>query len=126
MNPNTLLLRQIHPSWVREGRVTSQAFKPTPKDDRKLSVSNGDMVSPRDSWMNYIKRNLASHGVLAVSVLECAKHDLEVSPDPLLEQQDHTVIDFSTLNSISQMERISKILTAYSFSRGWLFLPVLE
>ena len=38
MNSKTILLRQIHPIWIQQGRVTSQAFRPTPKDENKLSV----------------------------------------------------------------------------------------
>jgi len=29
MTPETMLLRQIHPSWIQLDRVTSQAFMPT-------------------------------------------------------------------------------------------------
>jgi hypothetical protein len=39
MTPETLLLRQIHPSFVQAGRVTSQAFRPTPKDGSLLSIT---------------------------------------------------------------------------------------
>jgi|GEM_PF-2366173 len=34
-----LLFRQVHPSFVRDGRVGSQAFRPTPKDKKMLSVA---------------------------------------------------------------------------------------
>lgn len=33
-----LLHRQVHPNWIRDGRITSQAFRPTKKDDNKLSI----------------------------------------------------------------------------------------
>ena len=36
-----LLHRQVHPSWIQEGRITSQAFSPTPKDLGLLSVYLG-------------------------------------------------------------------------------------
>ena len=44
MTPDTLLFRQVNPGWIREGRVTSQAFKPTAKDEKKLSVYDGDQA----------------------------------------------------------------------------------
>jgi hypothetical protein len=44
MTPQTRLLRQIHPSFVQAGRVTSQAFRPTPKDDNHLSVVDGNRL----------------------------------------------------------------------------------
>lgn len=43
MTPDTLLLHQIHPSFIQYGRVTSQAFRPTPKDEGFLSVDDGDI-----------------------------------------------------------------------------------
>ena len=46
MTGTTLLLRQIHPSFVQDGRVTSQAFRPTPKDESLLSVYDGDQITP--------------------------------------------------------------------------------
>jgi hypothetical protein len=53
MNAQTLLLRQIHPSFVQQGRVTSQAFRPTPKDESKLSMYDGDQITPEASWRHY-------------------------------------------------------------------------
>ena len=38
MNENTLLLRQIHPAFIQQNTITSQAFRPTPKDEKLLSV----------------------------------------------------------------------------------------
>jgi len=38
VNDSTLLHRQVNPAFVQSGRVTSQAFKPTPKDQGLLSV----------------------------------------------------------------------------------------
>jgi len=46
MNSDTLLLRQINPFWFQNGRETSQAFRPTPKDEKLLSVYGGDLISP--------------------------------------------------------------------------------
>ena len=53
MTGDTLLLRQIHPSFVQDGRVTSQAFRPTPKDDAQLSAYDGDQITPVAAWLNY-------------------------------------------------------------------------
>jgi hypothetical protein len=47
LNDTTLLHRQINPSWVQQGRVTSQAFRPTPKDESKLSVMTVIKLSRR-------------------------------------------------------------------------------
>ena len=122
MNSDTLLLRQIHPHWVREGRVTSQAFKPTPKDNRRLSVSDGGMITPQESWERHISRGYASFGVLAVTVQECKDNNLDACPEPLEEQPEHAVIDFNNVASNSQIEKLSKILTSMAIKRGWCYL----
>lgn len=68
MNLETLLLRQINPSFIQNGRVTSQAFRPTPKDENKLSVYDGDQITPEDSWRHFTLNPLCSSaGVMAVS-----------------------------------------------------------
>ena len=54
MTDDTLLLRQIHPSFVQSGRVTSQAFRPTPKDEFLLSVYDGDRIEAQASWRHFV------------------------------------------------------------------------
>ncbi len=120
MNDATLLLRQVNPSWIQQGRVTSQAFKPTPKDDFKLSVYDGDLITPLDSWTHFTEMlRLQSVGTLAVTVAECSAQELPARPDtqPFLE---HAVVDFTGLGS-SQIEKKSKKLNALAAGRGWLF-----
>lgn len=45
--------RQIHPKWVHDGTITSQAVSPARKDDKHLSVCDGDMISHEDAWRHY-------------------------------------------------------------------------
>ena len=51
MTDSTMLLRQIHPAFVQADQATSQAFRPTPKDDGKLSVYDGDKIRSRESMV---------------------------------------------------------------------------
>jgi hypothetical protein len=53
MTGATFLLRQVHPSFVQAGRVTSQAFRPTPKDRSLLSVYDGDQITPEAAWIHF-------------------------------------------------------------------------
>jgi hypothetical protein len=109
MNEYTLLLRQIHPGFIQNGRPSSQAFRPTPKDEQKLSVFDGDMISPSDAW-DYYNKNLClvSIGVMAVSVPECSDLALSVIPDPE-PFPEHVLIDFSA-HGISAIEKKAKQL----------------
>ena len=122
MNNVTLLHRQVNPSWIQEGRVTSQAFKPTPKDEFKLSVYDGDLISPEDAWGHYTQTLLLdSIGVLAVTVVECSAHELDARPDPE-PFPEHAIIDFTGLGT-NQIEKKSKKLKASAVDRGWQFQP---
>ena len=118
MNDSTLLFRQVNPSWFQNGRVTSQAFRPTPKDEFKLSVYDGDLIDAEASWQHFTK-TLDSIGTLALTVSECHELELEARPDPFPE---HAVIDFSGLRK-NQIETKSKKLRVVADARGWQFQP---
>ena len=65
MTDDTLLLRQVNPAWIQDGRITSQVFRPTPKDSKRLSVYDGDQISAEDAWSHYVRElELESVGVL--------------------------------------------------------------
>ncbi|MFH1136219.1 MAG: hypothetical protein V1816_09050 [Pseudomonadota bacterium] len=120
MNDHTLLLRQIHPGFVQGGRPSSQAFRPTPKDEQKLSVYDGDQIAPADAFEHYTKDlKLGSSGVLAVSMAECGALELSVEPDtgPFPE---HALIDFS-VHGKSAIEKKAKQLKVKAEARGWLY-----
>lgn len=120
MNDSTLLMRQIHPNFVQDGRASSQAFRPTPKDEQKLSVYDGDQITPINAWRHYTQDlGLFSCGVMAVSVAECGTLGLPVNSDPELFRE-HVLIDFSA-NSKSATEKKAKLLRARAEERGWLY-----
>jgi hypothetical protein len=122
VNSETLLLRQIHPNFVQDGRPTSQAFRPTPKDENKLSVYNETMIAAAASWHHYTEiLNLESAGVMALSHAEFVREQLNVveDRDPFPE---HCSVDFSGLKE-SEVKKKSKKLASYAKVRGWLFQP---
>jgi hypothetical protein len=95
MTGSTLLLRQIHPTFLHEGRVTSQAFRPTPKDEDRLSVDNGDLIGAAESWKRFVADGkCSSAGVMAVSHGECDSQALRVVEDGI-PYPDHCCLDFS-------------------------------
>lgn len=123
MNPATLLYRQVHPSWIREGRVASLVFQPTPKDNGRLSVYDGDGITPGDAWRHYTGTlGLLSDGVVAVTLAECTNLQLSVVADPLPGFPEHTLIDFTGLPG-SQVRRVAQRLRSAAGARGWLFHP---
>lgn len=121
---DTFLFRQVHPSWLKEGRATSQAFTPTPKDNRKLSVYDGDRIGAAESWNHYTgELGFRSVGVLAVTARECQAENTSARPDPRPFPQ-HAVIDFSDVPSQSRVRATGKRLTRYANDRGWQHGPI--
>ena len=120
MTPDMLLFRQVNPNWVRAGRVTSQAFAPTKKDRKRLSVYDGDKITAEDAWKHYVRKlELESVGVLAVTVAECDGQALPAESDPD-QFVGHAVIKFDN-NSNSQIERKAKHLKRLAEKRGWQY-----
>ena len=120
MNDNTVLLRQIHPSFSQDGRVTSQAFRPTPKDENQLSVYDGDQIAPEPSWEHYTGQlNFASVGVMGITVAECATLSLSAQPDPE-PFPEHAIIDFTAFSK-NLIEKKAKRLRAKAVARNWLY-----
>lgn len=120
MTPNTLLLRQIHPSFIQDGRVTSQAFRPTPKDEFLLSVDDGDRVTAEASWQRFITNPVCkSLGVQAVSQAECTAQELSVIEDGN-PHPEHCSVDFTAFDK-KVIEKKSKLLRVQAETRGWLF-----
>ena len=120
MNSETMLLRQVHPTWIQRDRMTSQAFRPTPKDGKKLSVYDGDLISPEKAWEHYTQQlELRSAGVVAVSEGECRGFGLPVISDPE-PFPEHVLIDFSGYSE-KEIRSKAQSLRAAAERRKWLF-----
>ena len=123
MNPETPLWRQIHPSFIAGGHPGSQAFRPTPKDQNRLSFDDGSQIAAEQAWRRYTEEHgLQSVGVLGVLVGECASEGLRVIPDGVPDPE-HVSVDF-TGKSNGERKSIAKRLRDYALGRGWQFGPV--
>ena len=125
-----LLFRQVHPSFVRDGRPSSQAFRPTAKDEGKLSVARGSLTTPAGAFaLHTIGLGLPSAGTWAVTVGECREQVLNVLPDPLTSPPEkvndpaHALVDF-TPHSKSQGEAKGARLARKAVERGQLHPPI--
>lgn len=124
MNDTTFLLSHIHPCFEQDGHPSSQAFRPAPKEEQKLSVYNGDLISPVDAWDPYTKDlKLRSSGALALSMAEYGSLELPVPPDPD-PFPEHVLIDLST-PSKSATEKKAKLPKAKTEPRGWLYKEIM-
>jgi hypothetical protein len=124
------LHRQVHPSWVQEGRITSQAFTPTPKDEGLLSVYDGTQMTPEESFTHYTTElKLSAAGSVSVSAAEAGSVGLQWRLDPKPFPQ-HAVIDFTMLptEGMSKNQVATAIkakagaLAERARQRGWTYL----
>lgn len=126
MEKETLLHRQVHPSFVQADKIsvqvfiTSQVFKSTPKDNNKLSVYNSEKFTAKESFFHFIsepKNN--SIGVVSVNLKECSLEELNVVEDNL-PFDGHCYIDFKDLTP-NQVEKKAKKLKIAAINRGWQY-----
>ena len=126
MNSDTLLYRMVSPSWMRRGRPTSQTFNPTQKDNGRLSVYDGDQISPQEAYNHFTNPppglGQIAVGVLAVAVAECESLNLAVNPDPLPGFPAHSAIDFSAFSG-NAVRRVARQLSKIANARGWQYRP---
>jgi hypothetical protein len=118
-----LLHRQVNPSWIQQGRFTSQTFLPTPKDAGLLSVYDGHQMDAQQSYVHYTTSlSLKSVGVVSVDSGQVSEVDLTWRPDPT-PFPEHAVIDFSSLVSPSRMKAKASALAEKARIRGWTHQP---
>ena len=110
----------MHPQFVQQGQPSSQVFRPTPKDEKLLSVYDGDQSGPGDAFEHYTSQiGLSSVGVMAVTAEECETCELQSRPDPEAFPE-HAVIDFSEYGE-REIKKKAKQLKAFAIQQGWLY-----
>jgi hypothetical protein len=122
-NPDDLVYRQVHPTHAPDGNPSSQAFNPTPKDQKQLSVDDASLVTAGESWSHFTSTlGYKSTGTWAVSCEEIeTAGDLTLVKDPLDDNVAHCLIDFSKMNSKGQMKKRAQLLAIKASARGCLF-----
>lgn len=123
MDRDTELYRQVSPSFIREGRVTRQVFLLTEKDKGELSVYDGSMISPKQSYLHFTVK-YGSAGVLSVTVADCLGLGLNVKSAPK-EFREHAVIAFpdSFQKSKAVLKNIAIKLRDLAVGYGWKYRP---
>ncbi len=121
MKSTTLLLRQVHPNWVKDdGTVASIAFWPFPKDQGFLSVDDGDGVTAAASWHRYVSQpGCLSAGVWAFTVEEAAKLSLPANSESTAGNPQHVLVDFTAFAEKQQKAK-AKLLSISANERGCL------
>ena len=126
MEEETLLHRQVHPSFIQGDRLSSlvfssQTFRPTPKDEACLSVYNGNKYDADESYEHYTENEMESAGVVSVSVKECTEIEL-----PVIEDNNpfdgHSFINYRE-KSPSVIKKKATRLKKKAADRGWQYRP---
>lgn len=121
MTDKTRLLRQVHPTFIQNGEIGVVTFRPNDNDKGLLSVYDGDLISPENSfkhWTDVLKKK--SVGVLAVTVEECTSLELPAVSSPLENFDSHAHIDFTAYEKKMQRTK-TKALLEFALARQWLF-----
>lgn len=122
-DPDEILYRQVHPHWIMDGEPSSQAFKPTKKDQGMLSVALGSKSTAEEAFLHHTEvLNLASGGTWAVTVGEVSAAELNSFEQPLPGSPAHGYIDFRDLGR-GAMEAKAKLLLAQARDRGCVYKP---
>ncbi|MDQ8732407.1 hypothetical protein [Bradyrhizobium sp. LHD-71] len=114
-----VLFRQIHPGFVEDGVPSSQPFRPTPKDQNKLSVDRSSAITPEASFTLFQENGGATIAVYGLSVGDFASEAIICHPDPLPELNNpaHAIADYSP-HKTSQHKTIAKRLKRLAIARG--------
>lgn len=124
MADEVLNFRQIHPSHLQSGVVSSEAFRPTAEHKGLLSLYDGRLINPEASWKHYtdvLKKQ--SSAVYAVASSECAEVSLAVIASPEIFPE-HCHLDFNTLDP-KKHKNTARKLRDRATARGSLYSPSL-
>lgn len=125
-----LLYRQVHPRLFKNGTPTSVNFRPTERDEGKLSVDRSSVVSAEQAHQRFLARGLDSIGTWAFSVEEVESTGRNawadpIEPDPAVGEPGnpaHAFVDFDELDR-KQSEAVARLLKRAALDRGRLFPP---
>ena len=120
-----ILFRQIHPSLLQDGVISSAVFIPTMNDDGKLSVDRSSKTTTTASFDLYIGSGRASVAVCGVTVEEYDKENIPCYPDPLEAMEilhanpAHAYADFNAFGT-NQRRKLAQRLRNVATVRGFL------
>ncbi|MEU4472201.1 hypothetical protein [Micromonospora sp. NPDC023888] len=112
--------RQVHPQFLSDGQPSSQAFKPTPKDEGKLSVIR-QSVTAEEAFEQYEHSSAGTWSVRVGEVAEAGSRVVDDSAKPETPKA-HAYIDFRGFTR-GQVERIAKVLRSAANAHGCQYSP---
>lgn len=120
-----LLMRQVHPSQITEGRPSSRCFTPTGTDKGYLSADRESLLSPKEAYERYLQRKqlYEGGGTWGVSIAEFEQLGLFSYSDPLPENVSHALVDFTSAGDDKKQLTKGKLAYAKAMARKRLHPP---
>lgn len=117
-----LLMRQVHPNMMQEGRLWSGAFTPTAADNGLLSTDRDSIISPKEAYERYLKLKALTQagGSWGVSINEFKAMDLVCYSDPIPDNDAHVLVDFAAQGADKE-KGLGKLAYAKASARGRLY-----
>ncbi|HOY80018.1 MAG TPA: hypothetical protein PLN33_19555 [Hyphomonadaceae bacterium] len=119
-NPEEVMLRQVHPNFVQEGRPASRAFRPNSDDSGLFSSDRSAIVTPQQAYEAYQHKDRATGGCWGVTIDEYSALNLDSYSDPLVDNGAHALVDF-TPHEERLWRSLSKRIHKAAQDRGCLF-----
>ncbi|MDP9411694.1 MAG: hypothetical protein M3P70_14610 [Actinomycetota bacterium] len=128
--PDELLWRQVHPTWVEDGIPTSQAFKPATADEDKPSVARSSVHTAEEAYRWHTETaERKSVGTWGVEVGECVIEarlrvvdDSRAQDAPPTRSPAHAYLDFRS-HTKGEVKLAGAALLAAALRRGQVYAP---
>lgn len=121
-----MMYRQMHPNWIVNSRVSSMAFRPSAKDNKKLSVRTSAKTTAEGAYKFQVETlGLKSLGSWGISIEEVFKIEMKCFESPITtvpQDPSHCHIDFAGLSNRETQDKADK-LANYARARGALYTP---
>jgi hypothetical protein len=122
-NPIELLHRNVHPLFVLDNRITSQAFLLNKADLGELSVQQNSKASAMVAYERYTALGHESAGVWSIAIAECDELNLKAYDDPLDYDDSHSIVDLTAYTSKQARKHTDK-LSRKAQDRGCQYNPL--
>jgi hypothetical protein len=118
------LYRIVPRRCVDNGVVSSEAFEPRRRDNKRLSVSDGELIDAKGAYGKYHNSpgTAMAFGVLGITPQECGAKDLSVMSEP--PPPEHVIVSFEKLGS-KRAAKAAVHLRDKAVDRGWYYVHEL-
>lgn len=119
---NEVMMRQVHPKMMQEGRLWSGAFTPTKTDNGLLSADRDSIISPKDAYERYLKLKelVQAGGSWGVTINEFQEIGLVCYSDSLLDNDAHVLVDYTAKGAEKEIG-LGKLAYSKASARGRLY-----